>query len=159
VLISRSRDGEIITRVTARLGFGAVRGSTSRGGGQAAAEMCERARAGYDLAITPDGPRGPRGSVAPGVARVAARGDLAIVPVGVASRPAWKARSWDRFLVPPPFARVWVVFGRAVHLPDDADDGAAAAGRVADAMAAAERAAQARADRGGKPPDALRVPA
>jgi lysophospholipid acyltransferase (LPLAT)-like uncharacterized protein len=139
VLISESRDGEIIARVVSRLGFGSVRGSSTRGGTRAVAEMVALAREGHDLAITPDGPRGPRGSVAPGTWITSSRGDLPVVPVGVAARPAWRARSWDRFLVPLPFASVWVVYGPAV-LPsgEPAEETAA---RIAEEMAAAERQA------------------
>jgi len=111
VLISESRDGEIIARIVARLGFVPVRGSSSRGGAEAVIRMAKEARAGWDLAITPDGPRGPRGSVAPGALAIATRGRVPIIPVGVAADRAWRARSWDRFLVPKPFARVYVAYG------------------------------------------------
>jgi hypothetical protein len=101
--------------------------------------MVALAREGRDLAITPDGPRGPRGSVGPGAVIISARGGIPVVPVGVAARPAWRARSWDRFLVPLPFARVWVVYGPAVRpgAEPSGDDDA----RIAEAMAAVEREA------------------
>lgn len=140
ILVSESRDGEIITRITRKLGFDAVRGSSSRGGERAVIRMCALAREGLDLAITPDGPRGPRGSVGRGVLLVAARAGLPIVPVGVAARAAWRARSWDRFLVPLPFALVWVVYGPALRIPD-AGEGTAARERVHAAIVDAERQA------------------
>lgn len=115
VLVSESRDGEIITRIIERFGFGTVRGSSSRGGARAIARMVALAREGWDVGITPDGPKGPRFSAEPGAVWVAAHGDVPIVPLGVAADRAWRARSWDRFLVPKPFARVWVVNGPVIR--------------------------------------------
>jgi len=115
VLISESRDGEIISRITDGLGFTSVRGSSTRGGERAVVEMARLAKAGYDLAISPDGPKGPRGSVAPGVRIVSSRADVPVVPVGVGTRSGYHARSWDRFLVPKPFAEVWIVYGDPVN--------------------------------------------
>ncbi len=152
LLISESRDGEIITQITSRLGFGAARGSSSRGGAKAVLRLARLGREGHDLAITPDGPRGPRGSVAPGVRLVAERAEVPIVPVGVAARPAWHARSWDRFLVPPPGARVWVGYGPALRPEPDEDDDALAR-RIARAMADVE-AECLRLANGGEPVDA-----
>jgi lysophospholipid acyltransferase (LPLAT)-like uncharacterized protein len=161
VLISESRDGEIITRITGRLGFGSVRGSSSRGGGRAVIRMGARGKAGYDLAITPDGPRGPRGRVSPGVAWVSARGELPIVPVGVSADRGFRARSWDRFLVPAPFARVWVVYGPAIVA--GAIDSEEALRRVTDrverGLVEAEDAALAYAAGRAAPERALLVPA
>jgi lysophospholipid acyltransferase (LPLAT)-like uncharacterized protein len=152
VLISESRDGEIIANVIERMGFHAIRGSSTRGGGRAVIAMARTAREGHDLAITPDGPKGPRGHVAPGVAIVARRGDVPIIPVGVASTSAFRARSWDRFLVPKPFAKVWVVYGEAIDANDDAAPDRVAA-RLERALfeveADAERAARATGDVAG----------
>jgi lysophospholipid acyltransferase (LPLAT)-like uncharacterized protein len=119
VLISESRDGEIIARITERLGFRSVRGSSS--------ELVRLARDGRNLAITPVGPKGPRGSVAPGTVLVAARSEVPIVPVGVAADRAWRARSWDRFLVPKPWARVAIAYGPPLSFaPTDLDNDASA---------------------------------
>jgi lysophospholipid acyltransferase (LPLAT)-like uncharacterized protein len=115
VLISESRDGEIIARIVRRLGFGTVRGSSTRGGRRAVVGMAAAAREGHDLAITPDGPRGPRGAVEPGVVRIAARAGIPVIPVGVGTQRGWRARSWDRFLVPKPRARVWVAYGPSMR--------------------------------------------
>lgn len=157
VLISESRDGEIIARVTERLGFGSVRGSSSRGGARAVVAMAAAGRAGRDLAITPDGPRGPRGSVAPGTVITSSRSGVPVVPVGVAARPAWRARSWDRFLVPAPFARVWVVYGSALRPGDESPQECAA--RIAQAMAAVETEALGYAAGSVVPESWRRVPA
>jgi hypothetical protein len=157
VLVSQSRDGEIIARILGRLGFDTARGSSSRGGDRAALKLAALGREGYDLAVTPDGPRGPRGSVAPGVAVVAARSGAPIVPVAVAARPAWNARSWDRFLVPPPFARVWVVYGESIDVPAGADPRDVAV-RVRTALAGAEDQAR-RYAAGERADSAVRMPA
>ncbi len=160
VLISESRDGEIIARVTGKLGFGSVRGSSTRGGQRAVLQMVARGREGYDLAITPDGPKGPRGSVSPGVIAVAARCGLPIIPVGVAADRAHEARSWDRFLVPLPFARVWVVYGAAMRI-DGANGGSEASAACAELgrmLAATEEEARAYATGRRTPEDAHRVP-
>jgi len=123
VLVSRSRDGELISRVIERLGFVTARGSTSRGAGEGALEMLEWGRRGHLLGITPDGPRGPARQVKPGLAWLAGRSGLPVVPIATASRPAWVLRSWDRFRVPPPFARVWVAYGDPIAVPESAADG------------------------------------
>jgi lysophospholipid acyltransferase (LPLAT)-like uncharacterized protein len=160
-LISESRDGEIITRITSALGFGAVRGSSSKGGAEAVVRLAKLARAGYDLAITPDGPRGPRGSVGPGTIRVAARGKAPIIPVAAAADRAWRARSWDRFLVPKPFARVWVVYGEPIRADGarSEDEVAALAARVAEGMARVEAEAEEYASGCRTAPSVHRVPA
>lgn len=159
VLVSQSRDGEIIARILERLGFRTARGSSTRGGERAVLQLAARGREGFDLAVTPDGPRGPRGSVAPGAVIVSARAGAPIVPLGVASRPAWNARSWDRFLVPPPFARVWVVYHDPIVVPADGTaEPEDLDRRLAAAMAAAEEEAQRYAG-GEVPPSTVRNPA
>ncbi len=160
VLVSESRDGETIARVIEALGFGTVRGSSTRGGARAVVEMAARGRAGFDLAITPDGPRGPRGSAEPGAAVVAARADLPVVAIGAGASRAWRARSWDRFLVPKPFADVWVVYGAPLRF-SRAEVAAPGNGteRLAAAMRAVEEDACAYAAGTRPAPAAHRVPA
>jgi len=121
ILISRHRDGEIITRITGRLGFRAVRGSTGagKGGVRAILEMAKRGRAGEDLAITPDGPRGPREKAQAGVLLIAQRSGLPILPMATGASRGRFLRSWDRFLIPAPFARVAVVLGEPIRVPKD----------------------------------------
>ena len=147
VLVSQSRDGEIITRIIERLGFGTVRGSSTKRGERAVVEMAARGRAGFDLGVTPDGPRGPRGVAQPGAALIAARSGLPVVPLGVGAASAWRARSWDRFLVPKPFARVWVVYGAPLRFTrEDLASPEQAAARLSAAMRDAEETAQAYAN-------------
>lgn len=118
VLISKHADGELIAQAASRLGFGVVRGSTARGGGGALVELWDCSRSAH-LVFHPDGPRGPRRTVQPGLVVLAARAGLPVVPVGVGYACCWRARSWDRFAVPWPFTRCVLVAGEAVAVPAD----------------------------------------
>jgi lysophospholipid acyltransferase (LPLAT)-like uncharacterized protein len=121
VLTSRSRDGELAARWVARFGLSVVRGSSSRDGTGALRALAASVRAGEDVAVVPDGPRGPREYLQDGLVVLAAMTGAPIVPVGFAARPARRLASWDRFLVPLPFARAAVVFGKAATVARDAD--------------------------------------
>jgi len=110
VLVSRHRDGEVIARILARSGFGTVRGSSTRGGAFGLRALVSAVRAGRDVAITPDGPRGPRGVFRPGALSVARLTGAPVVPLAVRVSPVWRLRSWDGFLVPKPFATVRVEY-------------------------------------------------
>jgi lysophospholipid acyltransferase (LPLAT)-like uncharacterized protein len=118
VLVSNHQDGEYIARAIHGLGFGTSRGSSTRGGIRALREMIGAAGRDADIAVTPDGPRGPRQCVQPGVVYLAKRLGLPIVPIGVSSNPSLLLRSWDRFMVPLPFARCAVVYGEPVTYDD-----------------------------------------
>jgi lysophospholipid acyltransferase (LPLAT)-like uncharacterized protein len=159
VLVSESRDGEIIARIIGRMGFGLVRGSNTRGGERAALELVRRGREGFDLGITPDGPKGPRGSVAPGALLVAARAQVPIVAIGVAASRATNASSWDRFLVPHPFASVAVVYAEPLRASPDGADRADVSRELALRMARAEERAQSIVQAGLVEPGAGRNPA
>jgi lysophospholipid acyltransferase (LPLAT)-like uncharacterized protein len=121
VLASRSRDGELVARWVQRFGLAVVRGSSSRGGAEALRALAAAVRAGEDVAVVPDGPRGPAERVQPGVVALAALTGAPVVPFGFAARPARRLHSWDRFMVPLPFARAAVVFGAAAMVPREAD--------------------------------------
>jgi lysophospholipid acyltransferase (LPLAT)-like uncharacterized protein len=121
VLASRSRDGELVARWVGRFGLPVVRGSSSRGGAQALRALAAAVRAGEDVAVVPDGPRGPRERLQAGLVVLAAATGAPVVPLGFAARPARRLASWDRFLVPWPFARAVVVFGKAITVARDAD--------------------------------------
>ena len=120
-LISRSGDGEYIARVVEGWGFATVRGSSSRGGGEALREMVRRARDGWSLAVTPDGPRGPRQKLQPGVITAAQLTGLPIVPLTAGCARAWWPGSWDRFCIPKPFSTVRVLYGEPRRIPRKAD--------------------------------------
>jgi len=127
VLASRSRDGEMVARWVQRFGLAVVRGSSSRGGAGALRALAAAVRAGEDVAVVPDGPRGPAERVQPGVVALAAITGAPVVPFGFAARPARRLASWDRFMVPLPFARAAIVFGAAAQVPREADREAARA--------------------------------
>jgi len=120
VLISRHADGQLIAEVAERLGFRTVRGSSTRGGVEAVREMLKRSDAGH-LAVTPDGPRGPRQEVQPGVVYLASRTGLPVVPFGVAFDRPRRARSWDCFALPRFFRRAVIVTGEPLVIPADID--------------------------------------
>jgi lysophospholipid acyltransferase (LPLAT)-like uncharacterized protein len=144
VLISEHGDGEIVARVAKSLGYRTVRGSTSRGATRALVAMAKSIEEGVELAITPDGPRGPARSVAAGVLAIAHRSGVPIVPIGVWAPTAWHLKSWDRFVIPRPFSRVQIVYGDPITI-DQANlrDAVAEAPRVRDLIIAAEEAARA----------------
>ena len=111
-VISQSQDGELISRAVERMGYHALRGSSSRGGVEALRGVFRHARAGYDVVFTPDGPKGPRYEVQPGAAYAAQRLGLPVLPLGVAASPKKVFASWDRFQLPLPFSRVEIVYGK-----------------------------------------------
>jgi lysophospholipid acyltransferase (LPLAT)-like uncharacterized protein len=111
VLVSRHRDGELITRVIEHLGYVTARGSSTRGGEAGVRGMLTWAAQGRQLAVTPDGPRGPAEQVKPGALYLAERTGRRMVPIGFAAHPVYALRSWDRFRIPWPFARVLVSHG------------------------------------------------
>ena len=121
-MVSASRDGGLLARVLGHFDIEPVRGSSSRRGGQALREMVSCAERGYDLAITPDGPRGPCYTVQDGVISTAQLTGLPIVPVSYYLN--WKIRpkSWDRFQLPMPFTRCEITVGKIMRVPREADD-------------------------------------
>lgn len=110
IIISRSRDGELIARVAAHAGWSAVRGSSSQGGSTALKQMIRHMRSSYLGGHILDGPRGPAGIVKPGVIRLAQTTGAVIVPFHVTVDKAWFFNSWDYFMLPHPFARVTIHF-------------------------------------------------
>jgi len=122
ILVSRSRDGEYVARLAAAAGFRPVRGSTSRGGAEGLKQLIEEARAGRVVAITPDGPRGPRQRVQPGVIALARSSGRAIWPLAVGLSDFWEVPSWDRFRIPKPFSVAYAVIGEEIHVPPDASE-------------------------------------
>jgi lysophospholipid acyltransferase (LPLAT)-like uncharacterized protein len=120
-IVSASRDGAVVAHILELFGAQPVRGSTSRRGPQALLELTRWAERGRDLAITPDGPRGPCYVVQEGVVGLAQASGLPIMPVSY--RVSWKirARSWDRFQIPLPFARVDIEFAPPLRVPRAAD--------------------------------------
>jgi hypothetical protein len=150
-LVSEHTDGEYLTRVLVRHGFEAVRGSSTRGGTKGLKGLIRAARAGRDLAVTPDGPQGPARKFKIGALVAAQVTGSPIVPVAAGASRAWHFDSWDRFMVPRPLARVTLEYGEPHWIEREA--GAAElerrAGELEDVLnTLSERARQRAAERG-----------
>ena len=142
VLISEHRDGELVARAATSLGFGLIRGSTTHGAGRALISLVRELQAGREVAITPDGPRGPANKFAPGALIAAERSDSYIVPVVAVADRAWHLKSWDRFMIPKPFARITVAYGDPTKVHASTPRAAAEeGGRFEDLMSDALRTA------------------
>ncbi|MBN1594415.1 lysophospholipid acyltransferase family protein [candidate division FCPU426 bacterium] len=123
VLVSRSRDGELIARVLRHFGFGTVRSSTSSGKVNALRGLARELRSGHHAGITPDGPRGPLYKAQPGAIFLGALSGHAVVPFGCATNRVWRLRrTWDQFEIPKPFSRAVIVFGQPRHIPRRMDE-------------------------------------
>lgn len=122
VIISHSRDGEIQTSIFQRLGYRVIRGSTGRGGVRAAIEAIKALKSGGTMAMTPDGPRGPSGVVQGGVMLMALKSGARLFPVGLAAGPCFRVNSWDRYMVPMPFAKAVMICGEPLVVPPEADE-------------------------------------
>jgi lysophospholipid acyltransferase (LPLAT)-like uncharacterized protein len=122
VLVSDHADGEYVTRVIERMGFGTARGSSTRGGTKGLKGLIRAAREGHDLAVTPDGPGGPARRFKPGALLPAAVMGLPIIPVAAGATSGWRASSWDGFLIPRPLARVRIRYGPPYWIERDAGE-------------------------------------
>jgi len=120
VLVSEHSDGEYIAQVIHRHGFGTTRGSSTRGGVKGLKGIVRAARQGKDLAFTPDGPKGPRHDFKMGALVAAQMTGLPVVPLSVGADRAWYLKSWDRFMIPKPFARIRIRYGAPRWVPRDA---------------------------------------
>jgi lysophospholipid acyltransferase (LPLAT)-like uncharacterized protein len=140
VMISEHADGEIIARIADNLGFATVRGSTSRGAARALLGAARVVAEGHDLAVTPDGPRGPAKTVAPGSAVIAHRTGASVVGCAAWASRAWRLKSWDTFLIPKPFATVRIAYSDETHVvAADAREAANAADHLRRIMDVAEQ--------------------
>jgi lysophospholipid acyltransferase (LPLAT)-like uncharacterized protein len=122
VMTSQSFDGEYIARFIQRFGYGAARGSSTRGGIGALVEMVRLVRAGCPTAFTIDGPRGPRYVAKMGPVLLAKKTGQPILPFTITAKSFWQARSWDLFQVPKPFTHVRVDIAPPIYVPRDADE-------------------------------------
>lgn len=117
IMISRHGDGELIAVMVSKLGYMPVRGSSSKGGMMAAREFASD-NSGYDLAISPDGPRGPRQVAQPGAVYIASRGGFNLIPVAAEASSKWELNSWDRFMIPKPFCRLKITVGKPIKISE-----------------------------------------
>jgi len=117
ITISESRDGEYIAKIAELIGWRTVRGSSSRGGSKAFRELKSLANNGYRIAHIVDGPQGPPEVIKPGLLRIARATGLPILLTAVSPQKEWVFNSWDRFMIPKPFSKIIVRFGKAVPVP------------------------------------------
>jgi lysophospholipid acyltransferase (LPLAT)-like uncharacterized protein len=120
-LISASRDGDLVSILIERSGYGTIRGSTSRKAVIALRQLVDTLAAGMNVLITPDGPRGPVYEASQGVIFVAQKSDAPVVPIHMEYSSAWRLKSWDRFFVPRPFSRVRAIFGAPFQVKQTTD--------------------------------------
>jgi lysophospholipid acyltransferase (LPLAT)-like uncharacterized protein len=122
VLTSKSKDGEYIARFLTRFGFGAIRGSSSRGGVRGLVEMIRLMREGVPMAFTVDGPRGPRYVAKSGPVMLAKKTGNPILPFVIECVSFWEIKSWDRLQIPKPFSRCRVLFAQPIFVNDGGDE-------------------------------------
>jgi len=126
ILSSDSRDGERSAATWRWFGIHAVRGTAADDGAKALVRMIRAVKEGWDFGITPDGPRGPRQELKPGVLALSRKTGAWVVPVCVAYSRAWQLKTWDQMLIPKPFCRVIVRYGEPFQVLPGADDEAQA---------------------------------
>lgn len=116
ILTSASKDGTTLAVALDYFGLGAIRGSSSRRAVMALIGMKKALNEGFDVCITPDGPKGPRYQVQPGVMKIAQTTGAPIIPIHIRYGSAWCFRSWDRFVLPKPFSKVSIHFDEPIHI-------------------------------------------
>ncbi|MBK8304614.1 MAG: lysophospholipid acyltransferase family protein [Pyrinomonadaceae bacterium] len=121
-LTSQSFDGEYIARFIQRLGYGAIRGSSTKGGSRALIEMIRKQKLGIPMGFTVDGPKGPRHVAKLGPVMVAKKTGDPILPFIITPKRSITANSWDKMIIPMPFTRATMTYGEPIFVPDDADD-------------------------------------
>ncbi len=121
-LISASRDGAFLADLIRRYGYTAVRGSSSKKGASALRQLSELMAKGEDVAITPDGPRGPAYELGSGIVFLAQNSGAPVMPLNLEYSNCWRLRSWDRFILPKPFSTVRVIYGPPHRVPATATE-------------------------------------
>jgi hypothetical protein len=122
VLISQHTDGRMIARAMEYIGVRSVAGSSTRGGRAAVGALVECLRSGCHIAITPDGPKGPRYRSKTGAVRIAQRSGAMIVPAAIGAERQWRFGSWDKMFLPKPFSRAVRIMGKPLRIPSDLDE-------------------------------------
>lgn len=118
ILTSASKDGELLSKLVSRFGMESVRGSSSKKSVVALRLLQKRLEEGSDIAITPDGPRGPVYEMNPGLIYLAAKSGVPVMAIRVDYERFWELRSWDKFRIPKPFSRVHICFQQPVLIHD-----------------------------------------
>lgn len=146
ILVSQHRDGDLATGLLGAWGIATVRGSTTRGAVAGSLRLIDAYHHGHNLAVLPDGPRGPRYAAKPGVIRLARTVGAPIYPMAYAASRAWQLSSWDRLVIPAPFARVAILVGAPLTVParPSAEEVEALRGELEGRLAAVTAAAETR---------------
>ena len=121
-IISPSRDGQYVTDLVRLFGVTPIRGSTSKRGAMALNESIEWLSKGYNVSITPDGPRGPRYCMSKGPVILASKTGFPVLPISVNYTSYWQTKSWDGFRIPKPWSKVSLVIGEPTNIPPDLDE-------------------------------------
>jgi hypothetical protein len=147
ILVSHHRDGELAARLLAGWGIATVRGSATRGAVGGFLRLVHAYRQGHNLAVLPDGPRGPRCVAKPGVIHLARALGAPVYPMAYAADRVRRLRSWDRLLIPAPFARAVILVGAPLTVPAgaSAEELEALRGEIERRLAAVTSAVEARA--------------
>ena len=117
-LISASRDGDLVSILIERSGYGTIRGSSSRKGVSALRQLVDTLAGGSNVLFTPDGPRGPVYEASQGVVFLAQKTGAPVVPIHMEYSSCWRLKSWDRFIVPHPFAKLRAIFGMPLRIAE-----------------------------------------
>ncbi|MEE9429619.1 MAG: lysophospholipid acyltransferase family protein [Melioribacteraceae bacterium] len=115
-IISKSKDGEILTRVLNNWNYNVERGSSSKGGSEVLDILVEKAKGGNSISITPDGPRGPEKELKAGAVIIAKKANIPLVLLGICSSKKKELSSWDKFQIPYPFAKVFAVYSEPIFI-------------------------------------------
>jgi lysophospholipid acyltransferase (LPLAT)-like uncharacterized protein len=135
IVVSEAREGKYLSDFATSLGYRSLHGSSTRGGARALLGAVRELQAGHAVAFTPDGPRGPRRELKPGVIAAAQRGGGVVVPLHAESDRAWRLHSWDRLMIPKPFARVVITYGEPFEVGPGEEGFAAGLERAAAGLA------------------------
>ena len=117
-MISQSKDGEIIAKVYSLFGIDSIRGSSSKGATKALISTIREIKAGVDVALTPDGPRGPRHTIADGVIAIAQKSGARIIVLNSKPTSYWQFKSWDKFILPKPFGKIDFYMSEPFNISD-----------------------------------------
>jgi len=120
-LMSMSKDGDYAAAITKKIGQDVIRGSSSRGARRAILQLAKKAKAGFNLVITPDGPRGPVYNVQEGIIKLAQLTGQKILPVSYDATKKKRLKSWDKFIIVKPFGKIHLAFAEPITIPKDAD--------------------------------------
>jgi lysophospholipid acyltransferase (LPLAT)-like uncharacterized protein len=121
-MVSEHNDGEMISRAIHRLGYTTVRGSSTRGGVKAFVQLLAQVKKGVTGCILPDGPRGPRHYLKPGVVMLASRSQRPLLPITFSAAKPITLKSWDRFTLWKPFSKLCLLYGEPIHVPANLDE-------------------------------------